>query len=131
MRFEWFAQPLRIVSGGNGHATGVEFARTQADDPASRNGPLRSVPGSTFTLEADMVVKALGQEPLVDLLKALPGLRVTSGKLVVDRMTGATTVRKLFAGGDCIRGGGEIVDAVQDGKVAARGIHESLTGGVR
>jgi glutamate synthase (NADPH/NADH) small chain len=78
-----------------------------------------------------MVVKALGQEPLVDLLKALPGLRVTSGKLVVDRMTGATTVRKLFAGGDCIRGGGEIVDAVQDGKVAARGIHESLTGGVR
>ena len=30
---------------------------------------------------------------------------------------------KLFAGGDCIRGGGEIVDAVQDGKVAAAGIH--------
>src|SRR5205814_10718647 len=38
VRFEWFAQPLRIVSGGNGRATGVEFARTQADDRASRNG---------------------------------------------------------------------------------------------
>ena len=127
---DWFAQPLRIVSGGNGHATGVEFARTQADDPTSRNGPLRTVPGSTFTVSADMVVKALGQEPLLDLLKTLPGLRVAGGKVVVDRSTGATSVAKLFAGGDCIRGGGEIVDAVQDGKVAARGIHQMLTGGI-
>jgi glutamate synthase (NADPH/NADH) small chain len=131
VRFEWFAQPLRIVSGGNGHATGVEFARTQADDPASLNGPLRTVLGSTFTLPADMIVKALGQEPLLDLLKALPGLRVGGGKVVADRTTGATGVAKLFAGGDCIRGGGEIVDAVQDGKVAARGIHQMLTGGGR
>jgi glutamate synthase (NADPH/NADH) small chain len=74
-----------------------------------------------------MVVKALGQEPLLDLLKALPGLRVAVGKVAVDRTTGATSVATLFAGGDCIRGGGEIVDAVQDGKVAARGIHEMLT----
>ena len=45
----------------------------------SRNGPLRTVPGLTFTLAADMVVKAIGQEPLLDLLKALPGLRVAGG----------------------------------------------------
>src|SRR5207249_11865825 len=75
IRFEWFAQPLRVVSGGNGHATGVEFARTKADDAASRSGPLHTLPGSTFTLAADMVVKALGQEPLLDLVKALPALR--------------------------------------------------------
>src|SRR5205823_5038703 len=131
VRFEWFAQPLRIVSGGNGHATGVEFARTRAEDPASRNGPLHTLTGSAFTLAADMVVKALGQEPLLNLLEVLPGLRVAGGKVVVNRTTGATSVAKLFAGGDCIRGGGEIVDAVQDGKLAARGIHETLTGGVR
>jgi dihydropyrimidine dehydrogenase (NAD+) subunit PreT len=126
VRFEWFAQPLQIVSGGSGHATGVEFARTQTDNTASRNGPLKTIPGSSFTLEADMVVKALGQEPLLELLKALPGLRVASGKIGVDRTTGATSVARLFAGGDCIRGGGEIVDAVQDGKVAARGIHAMI-----
>jgi glutamate synthase (NADPH/NADH) small chain len=62
----------------------------------------------------------------VELLRALPGLRVDGGKVAVDRSTGATTVAKLFAGGDCIRGGGEVVDAVQDGKVAARGIDEML-----
>jgi glutamate synthase (NADPH/NADH) small chain len=75
-----------------------------------------------------MVVKALGQEPLVDLLRALPGLRVDGGKVVVDRATGATGVPKLFAGGDCVRGGGEIVDAVQDGKLAAAGIHTTIIG---
>ena len=74
-----------------------------------------------------MIVKALGQEPLLELLRALPGLKVNGGKLPVDRATGATGVPKLFAGGDCIRGGGEIVDAVQDGKIAAAGIHRMLT----
>ena len=44
----------------------------------------------------------------------------------MDRSTAATTVPKLFAGGDCIRGGGEIVDAVQDGKIAAWGIDALL-----
>jgi glutamate synthase (NADPH/NADH) small chain len=73
-----------------------------------------------------MVIKALGQEPLLDLLKALPNLHVKDGQVVVDQMTGATSIAKLFAGGDCIRGGGEIVDAVQDGKIAARGIHQLI-----
>ena len=46
---------------------------------------------------------------------------------MVDRATGATSIAGLFAGGDCLRNGGEVVDAVQDGKIAARGIHAALT----
>ena len=80
-----------------------------------------------ITVPADMVVKALGQEALLELLLALPGLRIERGQVVVDRKTGATSVPKLYAGGDCIRGGGEIVDAVQDGRVAARGIGALLS----
>src|SRR5207248_9140938 len=95
--------------------------------PKSRHAKLVTVPGSEFVLPADMVVKALGQEPLLELLQALPGLRLDGGKLAVDRSTGATGAAKLFAGGDCIRGGGEIVDAVQDGKIAAAGINQLLT----
>ena len=45
-----------------------------------------------------------------------------TAKVLVDRATGATSIPGLFAGGDCLRNGGEIVDAVQDGKIAARGI---------
>jgi glutamate synthase (NADPH/NADH) small chain len=121
VRFEWFSQPRRIVAD-RGVACGVELVRTESDGAASRHSPVRPIAGSEFVVPADMVVKALGQEPLLELLRALPGLRIDGGKVVVDRATGATSVPRLFAGGDCIRNGGEIVDAVQDGKVAAWGI---------
>jgi dihydropyrimidine dehydrogenase (NAD+) subunit PreT len=126
VRFEWFAQPIRILGDGR-RAQGVEFLRTELEDTGSRFGRVRTVPGSNFVLPADMVVKALGQEPLVDLVAALPDLRCEQGRIVVDRATGATSVPGLFAGGDCLRNGGEVVDAVQDGKIAARGIHAALT----
>jgi glutamate synthase (NADPH/NADH) small chain len=125
VRFEWFAQPLRIVAE-NGATRGVEFVRTELEDPGSRRGAVRPIPGSSFVLPADMVVKALGQEPLLDLLAALPGLRHNGGRILVDPATGATSVAGLFAGGDCLRNGGEVVEAVQDGKIAAQGIHAAL-----
>ncbi len=128
VHFEWFVQPVRVI-GNNGTAAGVEFVKTELDDPASRTSPVRPVAGSNFVIHADMIVKSLGQEPLLELLRSLPGLKMDKGKLAIDPATGATSTPKLFAGGDCIRGGGEIVDAVQDGKVAAEGIHESLNSG--
>jgi dihydropyrimidine dehydrogenase (NAD+) subunit PreT len=127
--FEWFAQPVRILGGG-GAVRGVEFVRTELEDPGSRSGGVRAVPGSGFVLPADMVVKALGQEPLLDLVAALPELKCEGGAIVVDPATGATSIPGLYAGGDCLRRGGEVVDAVQDGKVAARGIHAALRGPV-
>jgi glutamate synthase (NADPH/NADH) small chain len=127
VRFEWYAQPVAMVAGPDGRVAGIRFVRTRLEDPKSRNAKLVNIPGSEFVLPADMVVKALGQEPLLELLRALPGLRADGGKLQVDRATGATGVPQLFAGGDCIRGGGEIVDAVQDGKIAAAGIDQMLT----
>ena len=106
---------------------GVEFQRTEVDERATRTNPVRPVAGSEFILQADMVVKALGQEHLMDLISALPGLRLERGRIIVDRRTGQTSVSRLFAGGDCLRNGGEVVDAVQDGKIAAKGIHAMLT----
>jgi glutamate synthase (NADPH/NADH) small chain len=126
VRFEWFVQPVRVV-GSNGQAEGMEFVRTALDDPGSRTSKVKPVAGSNFVFRADMIVKALGQEALLELLKALPGLKLDKGQVVVDRATGATSVPKLYAGGDCIRGGGEIVDAVQDAKLAAWGIHAMLS----
>ena len=41
------------------------------------------------------------------------------GRVVVERATGQTANPKYFAGGDCVNGGREVVDAVADGKRAA------------
>jgi glutamate synthase (NADPH/NADH) small chain len=123
--FEWFVQPVRVLGDG-GHASGVEFVRTRLSDPSSRQSPVEPIVGTNLVLSADMLVKALGQEPLLELLRALPGLQIEGGKVVTDRISGATSIPRLFAGGDCIRSGGEIVDAVQDGKIAAAGIDSML-----
>jgi dihydropyrimidine dehydrogenase (NAD+) subunit PreT len=125
VRFEWLAQPVRIV-GAAGKVCGVEFLRTELGAGASRSSAPRTIAGSNFTIAADMVVKALGQEPLFDLIAALPELRCDLGRIAVEHATGATSVPGLFAGGDCLRQGGEVVDAVRVGKVAAQGIDAQL-----
>jgi dihydropyrimidine dehydrogenase (NAD+) subunit PreT len=126
VRFEWHVLPVRIL-GRDGRALGVEFARTEPAGADERRGEFRTVPGSEFVLEADMVVKALGQEPLLEFLDALPDLKHENGRIAIEPTTRATSVPRLFAGGDCLRNGGEVVDAVQDGKIAARGIHALLS----
>ncbi|MFI5459035.1 MAG: NAD(P)-dependent oxidoreductase [Isosphaerales bacterium] len=125
VRFEWFAQPIRVLGVARA-VRGVEFLRTELEDKGSRSGRVSTLPGSHFVLPADMVIKALGQEALLDLVAALPDLKCEKGEILVDRTTGATSIAGLFAGGDCLRSGGEVVDAVQDGKVAARGIDAAV-----
>jgi len=123
VRFEWHALPIR-VKAVEGRAVGVEFARVEPG--LERRAEIKRLPGSLFLIKADMIIKALGQVPLVDFLDHLPGLSHDRGKVKVDPETRATTIPRLFAGGDCLRNGGEVVDAVQDGKLAARGIHQSF-----
>jgi dihydropyrimidine dehydrogenase (NAD+) subunit PreT len=78
--------------------------------------------GSEFTIECDVVIPAIGQSPLVELLSLVRGVAMERGRVVIDRATGQTTNPKYFAGGDCVNGGREVVDAVADGKRAALGI---------
>jgi NADPH-dependent glutamate synthase beta subunit-like oxidoreductase len=48
------------------------------------------------------------------------------GLVIVDETSGKTSAAAVFAGGDIVRGAGLVVEAVQDGKRAARAIRESL-----
>ena len=93
-----------------------------------RDATLVPVADSEFTLECDMAIKALGQQPLVEFMNAIDGLEVDRGRLVVDPQSGATSVPGLYAGGDCISKGAEVVNAVEEGKIAARGIADFLDG---
>jgi glutamate synthase (NADPH/NADH) small chain len=126
VKWEFCAAPLRVVAE-QGKAAGVQFARTRATG-LGRSAKLELIAGSNFVLPADLVVKALGQRPLDELLRGIPGLKVERGRVAVDRSTGATSVAKLFAGGDCVNGGAEVVNAVEDGKLAAAGIDAFLRG---
>jgi pyruvate/2-oxoglutarate dehydrogenase complex dihydrolipoamide dehydrogenase (E3) component len=75
-----------------------------------------------------MVIKALGQEKQTELLQRLvPGIQLdAAGCIEVDTNTGATNLPGIFSGGDAVSGGREVVNAVAEGKKAARGIHKML-----
>jgi pyruvate/2-oxoglutarate dehydrogenase complex dihydrolipoamide dehydrogenase (E3) component len=72
-----------------------------------------------------MVIKAIGEQKQVNLLKQLfPALELDKrGAVVHNRDTGQTNLPKIFTGGDCANGGREVVNAVAEGKKAARGMH--------
>ena len=120
--FHWLAQPLEII-GFEGRAAAVRFVETRlgAPDPSGRAAVI-PVPGSQYEFACDMVIPAIGQARLTTLLENTRGIAVKNGLIVVDRPTGRTTNPRYFAGGDCINGGREVVDAVADGKRAARGM---------
>ncbi|MBU1071743.1 FAD-dependent oxidoreductase, partial [bacterium] len=124
VRFEWLVQPLEFLSR-DGELSGVRCQRLELIGKG-RQAHLEPVPGSEFEVPCDMVVKALGQSPLSKLLQGVEGLDFVEGRVIIDPATGATSLAGLYAGGDCISKGAELVHAVQQGKIAARGIDRYL-----
>ncbi|MCS6913504.1 MAG: NAD(P)-dependent oxidoreductase [Myxococcales bacterium] len=109
--------PVRIV--GQDRVTGLEIEQVRPEGEG-RTAPLVPVPGSRRLLEVEAVVRATGQGG-VDLLRQLPGVAHRGGVVQVDEW-GRTTNPRYWAGGDCISGGKEVVNAVAEGKRAAQGI---------
>jgi dihydropyrimidine dehydrogenase (NAD+) subunit PreT len=120
VKFMWGTLPVRLTTAANGIALGCVAVELDA------KGLLSPVEGSEFTLECDLVIPAIGQSPLVDLLSQLQDVQMERGRIVIDRATGQTANPRYFAGGDCVNGGREVVDAVADGKRAALGIVRAL-----
>ena len=123
-QFIFHALPVEVVAT-NGHVSGLKLIRTRL-----ASGKIEPIPGTEFVEPCDMVLKAVGQEKQVKMLRALfPDLVIDDrGVIAHDPLTGQTNVPHLFVGGDCGNGGREVVNAVGEGKKAAHGIHLFLTG---
>jgi dihydropyrimidine dehydrogenase (NAD+) subunit PreT len=92
-------------------------------------GVLRCIrDGREVEFACDQVIRAIGQTSLVESIAAGRGIDLVQGRVQVDRATGQTSNPKYYAGGDCVNGGREVVDAVADGKRAALGILEAFHG---
>src|SRR5450432_2851921 len=128
VRFHWLAQPVEVIAE-NGRAAAVKFVRTRVGQPdATGRRNAEPIPGTEFEVACDMVVPALGQSRLTGLLGPARGIALQGGSIMVDRPTGRTTNPQYYAGGDCVNGGREVVDAVADGKRAALAIVEAMHG---
>ena len=82
-------------------------------------------------LRADLILAAVGQQKRVAFLRDLPGVQLDDrGRLAVERATFRTHNPRIWAGGDCVNGGKEAVNAVAEGKAAARSMNDVLNQGL-
>ena len=111
IEFAWQTKPVAIT--GNGQVNALRCSKPD---------------GTEVEIACDMVIKAIGQQKMASFFTEVCGVKTDEkGRVVVnDRMQ--TSDPKIFSGGDCANGGKEAVDASQMGKLAAMGIHETLSG---
>jgi dihydropyrimidine dehydrogenase (NAD+) subunit PreT len=125
VRIEWLAVPVRLVGGAHVLAIECRRARLGKPDESGRRRP-KEIPGTEFLLPVDTVVKAIGQRPRLEFLQWIEGLELERGRVKVDPATGESTNPFYFAAGDATNGGATVVEAVRQGKIAARGVNARL-----
>ncbi len=105
---QWVAPKKVLVKSG--HVVGLKCENTNS--------------GETFEVKADMIFKAIGQT-YIDVTGGTIALE--QGRIKVDAEK-RTSVKGIWAGGDCIAGGKDLtVASVDDGRRAAESIHSFLT----
>lgn len=108
VRLVTYAQPVAFIRDAAGKLTGLRVKRTDGD-------------AGDYEIPCDLAALAIGQSKLREVAKELTGVELDAkGCVVADPVNGATANPKVFAGGDCINGGKEVVNAVADGRNAAR-----------
>lgn len=125
IQFHFHTAPKRIL--GNGHVEAIECVRMKPGEP-DKNGRRSALPieESEFLIPTDMVITSIGQRVEQSFVSTISSLKLANGNVCVNPETLQTTNPKYFAGGDCISGGKEVVNAAADGKRAARGIDDFL-----
>lgn len=116
VEFVWQAAPIAILPNEeNGSRLSLRCEKTDGTN-------------QLFEIPCDMIIKAIGQQKRRSFFETVANVETDEkGRVVVNEMM-QTSNPRIFAGGDCVNGGAEAVDASQMGKLAAQGIHYSLTG---
>jgi len=126
------AAPVGIVAD-KGRLKALRCIRMKLGEP-DESGRRRPIPmeGSEYDLPCDLAVASIGQNPVLKGLTSVAGEEVGRTKwstFIADEETMRTNVDGLFAGGDAVNDGPTVaIDAIRDGRRAARAIHSYVTG---
>jgi glutamate synthase (NADPH/NADH) small chain len=121
-------QPVDYLTDDQNRLVGLKLVRTRLVEPdeSGRRRP-ENIEGSEWLLDADVVIEAIGNIAAEDSAQWYPNVDIDGQRLIkVDPQTGRTSVDGIFAGGDIVRGPALVVQAVQDGKLAAAAIKDYL-----
>jgi glutamate synthase (NADPH/NADH) small chain len=121
---DWAINAKR-VAGKDGQVTGLECIRVEWVD-----GKMQEVAGSEFTLQADLILLAMGfVGPRKQGLLDQAGVELDPrGNVAANVANYRTSDPQIFACGDMRRGQSLVVWAIREGRQAARAVDEMLMG---
>ncbi|MCK4908829.1 MAG: FAD-dependent oxidoreductase, partial [Planctomycetes bacterium] len=126
LELQLLTNPIEISGNRDGWVHSLKCIKMKLGEPDD-SGRRRPVPikGSEFELEVDTVIMAIGNGPNPLLLKATPDIQLNKwGNIVADEKTMATSRKGVYAGGDIVTGAATVIQAMGQGKVAARAIDQ-------
>ena len=125
VRFLWLTLPVAFLGAHRLEGIACRYARLSQPDATGRRSP-EPLEGTDFVFPCDTAISAIGQSPRRALADWIPGLRFAGGRIAADEATGCTDNPRYYTGGDAVNGGATAVQAVGDGKRAARAIAAAL-----
>ena len=130
VEIHYLATPIKVISS-NGKVEAVQLQRMKLGEP-DESGRRRPIPieGSTYTLDIDTLIEAIGQKVDNSFIEdSLSNLKTNRKGLVeVDPLSGKTSIDGVFACGDVVLGPSTVIDAIRSGKIAAFGVDKYIQG---
>ena len=128
VNFQYLTAPVKFIER-NGRVGAIECVSTKLGELDSSGRPRPEIiPNSVRIMDVSTVILATGQAPWPELSRLFGGIEIdSSGIIKVSPETLATSLEGVFAGGDAVNGGTTVVQAVADGKLAAKSINTYLS----
>ena len=124
--FITLTNPVEYIADERGRVKQVRVQKMALGEPdaSGRRSPV-PVEGYEYTIDADVVVVAVGVSPNPIVPNSVKGLEISrKGTIVVNDETMQSNLSEFFAGGDIVRGGATVILAMGDGRRAAKHIDE-------
>ena len=126
---QFLVAPTKVLTQNN-KVKGVECIRMKLGDIDS-SGRRRPVPieGSSFSIDLDILISAIGERPDISFINENDDLKTTKwDTIIADENTLLTDRKGVFAGGDAMTGPNSVVKAIAAGKTVAESIDNYLQG---
>ncbi|MEA3419171.1 MAG: glutamate synthase subunit beta [Campylobacterota bacterium] len=127
VEFEFHVSPKALISNDRGDVIGIKMVKTKLGEPdASGRQRVEEIAGSDYAVDADIVIFALGFDPVEYPFFASNGIETDKWGGIIVNENFETTEPGIYAGGDCHRGADLVVTAVHDGREAAKAIVKKM-----
>jgi NADH-quinone oxidoreductase subunit F len=126
VKFVFLAAPQALVKGADGKLAGLSFTRMVLGDYDLSGRRKPSATGEVFQIPCDSVILAIGEKVDAEFIQNCGILTNSDGTVKVNRFNFKTNLDKVYAGGDLVAGPATAVEAMSDGKTAAREIDLAL-----